>query len=206
MNHFLSRLSLFLLLITPTSFGLPSNSHSGQKLPLSQSAFGLDKQQPLSITSREAQYDQKSNTLTYEGEVKATQGNSSLEAQQVIVHFNQNNKIKSIQAKGNPVTYKTLTQRGPLKASANKIQFNPLLSTLELIDNAHVAQGGNTIDSPSLVIDIAKETVVSKPSEKGKTTIILEPLQRVKAYEKLGRSQRTDHHKTQTTTRKQRLS
>lgn len=153
---------ILILAIIPTlSFALPS-----------------DSQLPITITSDAAQFNQRSYTLTYQGHVIAKQGTTQLNADEIVVHFNHDNKIDQMQATGHPAVYSTLTspQKPRLYASANTIEFNPLQSTVQLLDNGQVSQGGNIMKSPHIVIDIAKETVTSKPSAKGKTTIVLEPV------------------------------
>ena len=166
-------------------------------------ALPSDSRAPITITSTEAQFDQRTKSFTYQGNVIAIQGSTKLTAEKVTVHFNTENKIDKLQALGHPAVYSTLTQtdKERLTASANSIEFNPLQSIVQLNDNAHVSQSGNVMDSPTIVIDIAKETVVSKPSEKGRTTIVLQPQQHVKPDDKLSRSQRTDRNKAQKTTR-----
>jgi lipopolysaccharide export system protein LptA len=111
--------------------------------------------------------------------VVATQGSTTVKADKVVVHFNPENKIDNLEALGHPAHFSTLThlERERLVATANSIEFNPLQSTVRLINNAHVAQSGNVMDSPSILVDLAKETVVSKPSEKGRTTIVIQPEQ-----------------------------
>lgn len=152
---------LALLIIPSLSFALPS-----------------DKQSPITITSAEAQFNQRTNTLTYQGNVVAKQGTTELKAERVIVHLNSKNKIDKLQALGHPAVYSTLTspERQRLYASADTIEFNPFQSTVQLLENGKVSQGGNIMNAPHIVIDIANETVVSKPSAKGKTTIVLEPI------------------------------
>lgn len=170
-------------------------------LTLSQAlALPADTQEAITISAAQAQFDQHTNTLTYEGGVTARQGTTQLMAERVITHLNKDNKIDKLEALGHPAIYSTLTsvKRDRLNASANKIAFNPLLSIVHLIDNAHVSQGGNVMDSPHITIDIAHEKVISEPSALGKTTIVLQPQQRVKSHEKLSRSQAT--HPGQTST------
>lgn len=159
MNRLLALLSL--AIIPTQSFALPSDSQS-----------------PITISSASAQFNQRTNTLTYQGNVVSKQGTTTLNAEQVVVHFTTENKIDKMQALGHPAVYSTLTspQRQRLYASANTIEFNPLQSTVQLLENGKVSQGGNLMKSPHIVIDIANETVVSKPSAQGKTTIVLEPL------------------------------
>lgn len=188
MNRLLSLLSIILLHAPCLCLALPS-----------------DAQQPIKITSSEAQYNQRDFLLVYKGNVVATQGTTKLTAERVEVHFNHDNQIDKLQAFGHPAVYSTITnpERERLFASANTVEFYPLKSTVQLVENGHVSQGGNIMDSPHIVIDIAKETVVSKPSANGKTTIVLQPQQRVKpndkASDKLRRSERSDHNPTQTT-------
>jgi lipopolysaccharide export system protein LptA len=179
-------LGLLLLLAPNLSFALPS-----------------DTRQPIRITSDQAEFNQRSNTFEYQGHVVALQGTTKLSAEHLIVHFNQENKIDKLQALGHPAVYSTLTslQRKKLIASADIVEFNPLQSTVQLIGKGHVSQEGNIMEAPHIVIDIANERVVSKPSPQGKTTIVLQPQQRVKPDDKFSRSQRADVNKTQTTSR-----
>jgi len=140
-------------------------------------ALPSDSKAPITIKSAEAQFDQNTRTLTYQGEVVATQGSTTVKADKIVVHFSVENKIDQLVALGHPALFSTLTHpdRDRLVASAKSIEFNPLQSTVRLINNAHVTQSGNVMDSPMILVDLAKETVVSKPSEKGRTTIVIQP-------------------------------
>lgn len=181
MNRLLPLISLLgLSLIAHNSLALPS-----------------DNTKPITITSGEAQYNQHGSTLVYQGNVVAIQGTTQLMADRVVVHFNPENKIDNLEAFGQPAVFSTLTseQRGKLVAKANSIEFHPLVSRVQLKENGSVSQDGNSMKAPHIVIDIANESIVSKPSPLGKTTIVLEPQQRVKLNDKSSRSQQPNRHK-----------
>ncbi len=147
-------------------------------IPILSLALPSDSQLPITISSASAQFNQRTNTLTYQGKVDAKQGSTQLNAEQVVVRCNHENKIDKMQAVGHPALFSTMTSpdKPRLFASANTIEFNPLQSTVQLLENGQVTQGGNIMKAPHIAIDIAKEIVESKPTAKGKTTIVLEPV------------------------------
>ena len=75
----------------------------------------------------------------------------------------------------------------------------------ELVKDGHITQNGNTMDAPHIILDMEKETLVSKPSSDGRTTIVLQPQRRVKTDEQFSSSPQSNHQQTQAKAGEQRI-
>lgn len=151
-------------------------------LPCVSFALTKDAEQKLNITSDAFEYSKRDNSITYIGNVIATQGTTRVTADRAIVAINQKNQIDHLIATGNPATYRTQIdeKHPPLTASANTLKYFPIEDRLELIKNGHITQNGNSFDAPHILFDMKKETLISKPIGGGRTTIVLQPQRQVK--------------------------
>ncbi len=155
------KLLLILCLHVPcTSFALPS-----------------DATQQIHITSKSVEYNQRQNTITYIGNVVANQGTTKVTAETAVITLNKTNHIDHLTAQGKPATYSTIIkeQQPRILASGETINFYPATGRLELIKKGHITQNGNTFDAPYIVYDMQQQTLISKPSGNGHTTIVLQP-------------------------------
>lgn len=164
MTHKLLRI-LCLLSVPCVSFALPS-----------------DATQQIKITSKSVEYNQRQNTITYIGNVVANQGTTQVTAETAVITLDKTNHIDHLTALGKPATYSTVMkeQQPRILASGETIHYFPATGRLELIKKGHITQNGNTFDAPYIVYDMQQQTLISKPSGNGRTTIVLQPQQSVK--------------------------
>lgn len=127
-------------------------------------------------------YDYKKGIIIYKGNVHGKQGLTALDADQMIVYYNQTHQIRQVDALGDTAHYRTLLKKDNnllLHASAKKISYYPLLSKVLLIDNANLKYGNNEFSGPYIVYDMEHEIITSHPNKNNKSKIILEPIKNI---------------------------
>lgn len=132
----------------------------------SQSGFALegDSEQPITIDSNSATYDDKQATSIYEGNVVVIQGSMRMEASKLVVYIVAG-AIDKLVATGDPVNFKQLPAVGKeeIKGRSLIAEYYPAKKLLVLIKQAVVWQGQNL--SSSEIIRYDSRNAVIKAGE-----------------------------------------
>lgn len=113
-----------------------------------------DSEQPITIDSNSATYDDKQGTSIYEGNVIAIQGSMRMEANKLVV-FVVAGAIDKLVATGDPVKFKQLPAVGKeeIKGRSLVAEYYPAKKLLVLIKQAIVWQGQNLSSSELILYD-----------------------------------------------------
>jgi lipopolysaccharide export system protein LptA len=139
-----------------------------------------DKEQTMHVVSDSADLSQKNHKGTYTGNVEFIQGSTNLHAANAITQGNDKNQLVLAIAnggKGKQAHYWTETgpDKPPFHAYADTIKYYPLRHLIELIGNARVEQGPNSLSAAKISYDTLEQHVVSESKGTTRTTIILYP-------------------------------
>lgn len=130
-------------------------------LSISQvSALPEDRDQPIHIAADQALRDEKQGFTIYQGNVRMDQGSLHIEADRItIYHVTQ--EADKIVAEGQPATLQQqpAPDKGPIKASAEIIQYFKLEERVRLLNNAHIEQDGSTVTGDSIDYFINEQMV-----------------------------------------------
>jgi lipopolysaccharide export system protein LptA len=156
-------LFLFFMTLTVAGYALPS-----------------DKEQVMHVVSDSADLSQQNHKGTYTGHVEFIQGTTNLHAASAMTQGNIKNQLTLAIANGskeNPAHYWTETgpNKPPFHAYADTIRYYPLRHLIELIGNAHIEQGANSLSAAKISYDTLEQHIVSQSDGKTRTTIILYP-------------------------------
>lgn len=140
-------------------------------------ALKSDTSKIAHVTADSVYYNNKTGIAKYTGHVRATQGTTRVQADQVTLYRNAQNDIEKIVATGKPAHYFTQPdkQKDLLHASANTIEYYPIQGKILLIDNGLAVIGRNRFSANHISYDINKELLISDNSHQGQTKIVLEP-------------------------------
>jgi lipopolysaccharide export system protein LptA len=148
-------------------------------VPLAAFALPDDTQKSMHIIANSTLINYKSGFNTYEGDVKVNQGETHLTAERVTTQSNSHHKMEETIAYGTqPLAhYWTLPQKGDklFHARAKIIKYYPMKSTIILQGDVVVTQGDNSFHGPEIIYNIKDQTVLSPATQKGRSTIIIEP-------------------------------
>ncbi|CEG56338.1 putative conserved hypothetical protein OstA family [Legionella fallonii LLAP-10] len=134
----------------------------------------------MHVTADSANLNQLNHKGTYTGNVEFVQGTTNLHANDAVTQGNAKNQLTLAIAngsKGKQAHY--WTQTDPSKpmfhAYADSIRYYPLRHLIELIGNARIEQGSNSLSAAKITYDTLKHHVVSQGDKKSRTVIILYP-------------------------------
>lgn len=139
-----------------------------------------DRKQVAQLSADSADLNQQTHKGEYVGNVQFDQGTTHLRSNKAITEGNQQNKLVYAVAFGNkkqPAHYwtQTASDKPLLHAYAIEIRYYPERNFIELIGDARVIQGDNSMAAPKISYDTAKQHVISNHDGKTRTTIIFHP-------------------------------
>ena len=149
---------------------------------LSNVCFALDSDQNkvLHVTADSADLSQKNHHGTYTGHVNLTQGTTNIIADNAVTEGSIKNELTLAIANGSKnqqAHYWTETEpdKPPFHAYANSIRYYPARHLIELVGNARVEQGKNSLSADVITYDTLAQHVVTKNNGKKRTSIVIYP-------------------------------
>ncbi len=144
-------------------------------------ALSTDKQQPAYIQSDTATLNHKTKICIYSGHVKLTQGSTVILSDTLTTYSDEQNQLEQATAVGKLATYSTLPDNSEQKlvATAVTINYYPKKAQVELIGDAKAMQGSDSFAGPRINYDIKHQIINSPASNEGRTTIIIQPGQKI---------------------------
>ncbi|HAT1833920.1 TPA: lipopolysaccharide transport periplasmic protein LptA [Legionella pneumophila] len=147
---------------------------------ISGNALPFDKEKMVQVVSDSADLNQKNHQGVYIGNVEFVQGSTNLRAEKAITQGDAKNQLTLAIAegsKGKQAHYWTTTapDKPPFHAYADTIKYYPLKHLIELIGNARIEQGPNSLSAAKISYDTQEQHVLSHSDEKTRTTIIIYP-------------------------------
>ena len=141
-------------------------------------ALESDAQQPITIDSNTATYDDSTATSIYAGNVVCLQGSIRVNADKLIVYL-KNGEAEKLLFTGNPSRFKQTPNAGSedIIGEALTGEYYPKDNLLVMIDNAIVKQGNATYASKLIQYDIKNSLVRAgeKSSDAKRVHVILKP-------------------------------
>lgn len=143
-------------------------------------ALPNDREQTMHVEADSADLNQLLHMGTYKGHVEFVQGSTNLHASQAITKGDNKNQLTYAKAEGNKkqqAHYWTQSEPGkpPFHAYADTIHYYPLKHRIELVGNARVEQGPNSLRAAKIIYDTLAQHVLTSSNGSTRTTIILYP-------------------------------
>ena len=137
-----------------------------------------DREQPINIQADAAEQIIQDGTekTIYTGSVVMTQGSMLIEGDEVTI-FSEERSVTKIIAIGKPAHFKQQSEQEqlPVKAYANRINYDLSDEIIVLLDEASLKQGSDTISGKRIDYNIATEQVKAASTKDTRVNIILEP-------------------------------
>jgi lipopolysaccharide export system protein LptA len=152
---------------------------------LSLNVFALesDSEQPITIDSNTATYDDATATSIYTGNVISVQGSIRVNSDKLVVYF-VNGDAEKLVFTGNKAKFKQTPSEGAedITGEAFTGEFYPKKNLLILMNDATVWQGNATYSSNLIEYDIKTSLVKAgeKSSESKRVHVILQPKEKEK--------------------------
>ncbi|MEP4147610.1 MAG: lipopolysaccharide transport periplasmic protein LptA [Halioglobus sp.] len=137
-------------------------------LPGLGSALPDDRDQPIRIEADEALRDEKQGFTRYEGNVRMDQGSLHIEADQITV-YHDDKEANRVVATGKPARLQQQPEleKGPIKASADTIEYFKSEDRIQLRENANIEQEGSIVTGDSIDY-LMNEQLVKAGSDKNR--------------------------------------
>jgi lipopolysaccharide export system protein LptA len=165
-------ISLFLSFIYGEAQERKGSAKSGERPLKTEMGFGFTTSRaPIDITSDTVEADQKTNTVTFKGNVIAKQEDTTLYANTVIIIYDQNTKkLKEIIATGN-VKVTQLDRR----ATGQKATFDQDKNKIVLDGEAVIREGSNVIRGERITFYVDEERSVVEGGKGGRVSTTITP-------------------------------
>ena len=164
--------SFFLFSISGEAQEKKGVGNSGEKGLKTDRGFGFTASRaPIDITSDTVEADQKTNTVTFKGNVIAKQEDTTLYANTLVVNYDPNTKkLKEIVAVGN-VKVVQLDRR----ATGQKATFDQDSNKVILDGDAVVREGTNVVRGERITFYVEEERSVVEPGKGGRVSTSITP-------------------------------
>jgi lipopolysaccharide export system protein LptA len=141
-------------------------------------ALESDAEQPITIDSNTATYDDRAAISTYTGNVITVQGSIRVNSDKLVVYF-VNGDAEKLVFTGQPARFKQTPSEGAEDITAKALtgEYYPKKNLLILMDEATVWQGNGTYESKHIEYD-SKNSVVragDKSSDSKRVRVQLKP-------------------------------
>lgn len=139
-----------------------------------QAGLGLstDQDQPATVEADEVEYDFRTGTRTYKGNVIVVQGSLRITGDKLLVQY-ENNEMKLATVWGNLASFQQRPDDKPedVVGRGKKILYDQVKNTLTLMDAASLQQGTDVANGDKIVYDITadKLSVKGLASQEGGT-------------------------------------
>lgn len=179
--------SIFLFCISADAQGKKDPKKSGEKGIQKDKGFGFTASRaPIDITSDTVEADQKTNTVTFKGNVIAKQEDTTLYANTLTIYYDPNTKkLKEIIAVGN-VKVVQLDRR----ATGQKATFDQEKNKVIMDGEAVVREGANVIRGERITYYVDEERSVVEPVKGGRVSTSITPPPKEEGEEKKPREER----------------
>ncbi|MES2204077.1 MAG: lipopolysaccharide transport periplasmic protein LptA [Pseudomonadota bacterium] len=139
-----------------------------------------DKEKPLQVVSDNVIVNYAEGITTLQGEVRVTQGSTTLNGNKVIIYTNKQRQLIKLIAYGDSnqqARYETLPtlKSSPFTATANTITYMGLEKLAIFEGEAHATDGINQFDGPKFKYWTEKQEVVTEKVANQRSTIIIYP-------------------------------
>lgn len=118
-------------------------------------ALSTDREKPINIEADQAEADDNLGVTIYKGDVIITQGSMRILGDTVTIHFDGNQDITKVVAKGEPAKFRQQPdgETEYQNAEARTLEFYTSKDTIVMLGNAHSWQGENRIKAQRIVYD-----------------------------------------------------
>jgi len=143
-------------------------------LPCQLWALATDRDQPIEVEADELEVRDQEGISIYQGNVKLVQGSLEINADRVVIHFNEANELTLMEMTGAPATLRQLDDnQQEIWGEAKQIDYTQSKSLLELRDSARLSHAGDVIESDVISINTKSSSFKAGSMESDKRVKML---------------------------------
>jgi lipopolysaccharide export system protein LptA len=154
-------------------------------LPCQLWALTSDSEQPIEVLADELEVRDIEKISIYLGNVNVVQGSLEINADRVVIHFDQANELKLIEMTGRPATFRQLDdEQREILGEALQIDYIQSESLLELRKSARIDYAGDIIESHRIRINTMTGSLQAGSAESDqRVKMVIQPKQNSAASE-----------------------
>ena len=134
--------------------------------------------QPINIEARQFEMLLAERKAVYTGDVYVTQGNYTINADELVVFFDEDNQITVMEATGSPATLTDRVRQPPLLITGDSLDYFFEESTVRASGNSILKQGEGSVEADIIVYDLDAETARAFGGEGSRVRLTLAPASR----------------------------
>ena len=148
-------------------------------LPCQLWALSTDRDKPIEVEADELEVREQEGISIYQGNVKLVQGSLEINADRVVIHFNEANELTLMEMTGTPATLRQLNDnQQEMWGEAKQIDYTQSKSLLELRDSARLSQAGDIIESDLIRINTESNSLQAGSMESDqRVKMLIQPKQ-----------------------------
>lgn len=145
--------------------------------PATAPALSTDTEQPVHISADSANLNERSGVMTYQGNVRITQG-SMVIAAETVTTYAPGRQLERVVSEGRPATWQQTTDEGKeVRAEAGRIEYFATTRRLVLTGAARLWRDRDEFIGELIEYDLETETMDAASSNEGRVEVILRPRQ-----------------------------
>ena len=154
-------------------------------LPCQLWALSTDRDKPIEVEADELEVREQERISIYLGNVNLVQGSLEINADRVVLHFNEANELILMEMTGTPATLRQLDDKQQeMWGEAKRIDYTQSDSMLILRDSAHLSHAGDTIESDLIRINTLNSSLQAGSIEsEQRVKMLIQPKQDAAAPE-----------------------
>ncbi len=142
------------------------------------SVAAANSAQPINIEARQFEMLMAERKAVYTGAVYVTQGDYTINADELVVFFDENNQITVMEATGSPATLTDQVRQPPLLITGDELDYFFEKSTVRASGNGVLKQGEGSVEAEVIVYDLDAETARAFGGEGSRVRLTLAPASR----------------------------
>jgi len=148
-------------------------------LPCQLWALASDRDQPIEVEADQLEVREQERVSIYQGNVRLVQGSLEINADRVVIHFNEANELVLMEMTGTPATLRQLDDnQQEMRGEAKQIDYTQSKSLLELRNSARLSQAGDTIESDLIRINTETSSLQAGSTESDqRVKMLIQPKQ-----------------------------
>ena len=148
-------------------------------LPCQLWALATDADQPIEIEADELEVREQERVSIYLGNVKLVQGSLEINADRIVIHFNELNELTIMEMTGAPATLRQLDEnQQEIWGEARQIDYTQTKSLLELREDARFTHAGDVIESELIRINTLNSSLQAGSTESDqRVKMLIQPRQ-----------------------------
>jgi lipopolysaccharide export system protein LptA len=145
--------------------------------PWQSFAAKADKEQPIEVEADSLEIRDNENISIYSGNVRLIQGSLNVQADRLVIYFDDNKDLELMEMTGSPASFRQLNDDNKeMVGQADKLDYFEPKSLLVLTGNARFSSNGDVIESSTISINTETDNLeAASPEPDKRVRVVIQP-------------------------------